>query len=114
MRGDLKMTPGKLAAQAGHAYLGAYEVARDKIPKIAKEYSRDGPGTKVCLVSRGLDDLLRVYEEAQHAGLPCTLIEDSGHVMPPYFDGSPIITALGIGPATREQVGQLTKKFNLA
>lgn len=33
--------------------------------------------------------------------------------MPPFFDGSPIVTALGIGPATREQIKKITKKFQL-
>jgi peptidyl-tRNA hydrolase len=113
-RGDLEMTPGKLAAQAGHAYLDAFNKARDKIPKIAEEYLSDSHGTKVCLLSAGLHDLMQTYEAAMQAGIPCALIVDSGHVMPPHFDGSPIITALGLGPVTREQIGNLTNKYQLA
>lgn len=70
-------------------------------------------GTNVVLKSKNLNQLERAYREAKAAGIPCVLIEDEGHVMPPFFDGSPIITALGIGPATREQVQHITKKFNL-
>ena len=70
-------------------------------------------GTNVVLKSKNLMQLERALYQAKEAGLPCVLIEDEGHVMPPFFDGSPIVTALGIGPATRGQVQHITKKFNL-
>ena len=69
-------------------------------------------GTNVVLKSNNLIQLERAFYQAKAAGLSCALIEDSGHIMPPHFDGSPIITALGIGPARREDIQHITKKFN--
>lgn len=107
------MPPGKLAAQAGHAYLSAFTHAQTTHPEIAARYHRDGIGTKVCLVASSEFRLLRAYEDAKRAGLPCALIIDQHHVLPPHFDGSPIITALGIGPARQADVRPITKRFSL-
>lgn len=113
MRGDLNMPSGKLTAQAGHAYLNAYIEASRIRPEIAAAYQATGLGTKVCLVASSEFRLLRAYEEARQAGLPCALIIDQHHVYPPHFDGSPIITALGIGPARKDEVRSITKRFSL-
>lgn len=102
------MSPGKLAAQAGHAYLGAFLASgADR----ANRYTLDPPGTKICLAARDLSELLALRDYAASVGLPHALITDSGHVHPPHFDGSPIVTALGVGPATREEVANLTKRL---
>ena len=102
------MPIGKLISQAAHAYLESY-LTSDK----QQEYRADGIGTKVTLQSKSLDDLFRAQYECERRGIPCALIEDSGHVMPPHFDGSPIVTALGIGPARRNEVKSITKRFKL-
>jgi PTH2 family peptidyl-tRNA hydrolase len=113
VRGDLFMSPGKLSAQSGHAYLNTYLNALKDTPDAAQAYQADGLGTKVCLVATSEYRLLRAYEDAKAAGLPCSLIIDQHHVLPPHFDGSPIITALGIGPARRDDVRHITKRFSL-
>lgn len=69
-------------------------------------------GTNVCLKSKSLHHLERAFHEAKAAEIPCALIQDSGHILPPYFDGSPIITALGLGPCSRDQIHFITKKFS--
>jgi len=107
------MPPGKLASQAGHAYLNSYLQSQEERPDIAKFYQRDGIGTKVCLEAKNQDQLLAAYQAAQEAGIPCSLIVDEHHIMPPHFDGSPIITALGIGPARKHEVKEFTKRFKL-
>ncbi|RYD72598.1 MAG: peptidyl-tRNA hydrolase [Verrucomicrobiaceae bacterium] len=107
------MSPGKTAAQAGHAYLNTYLKALVDRPEEAAAYQADGLGTKVCLRATSEYKLMRAYEDAMAAGLPCSLIIDQHHVLPPHFDGSPIITALGIGPARRDEVRQITKRFSL-
>jgi peptidyl-tRNA hydrolase, PTH2 family len=109
---DLDMGPGKIASQAGHAYLGAFLRCED--PAIQAEYHKEfpqSPGTKVCLKARSLDQLLRAEQAALEAGLPVFRVVDSG--CPNFFNGEPTITALGIGPATRDQVHHITKKFQL-
>ena len=107
------MSAGKLSAQAGHAYTNSLLTAINQIPDIALQYEAAGRiGTKICLKAKSLSQIEQAHYKAQMLGIPCSLITDSGHVMPPHFDGSPIITALGIGPITREQ-SKFLSKFNL-
>lgn len=101
------MTPGKTASQAGHAYLGSFLQAS---PDVQAEYHANGIGTKVCLMGR-LSRLLRYHEQAKAEGAPCFLVVDSG--CPDFFGGEPTVTALGIGPATKEQVQHITGRFCL-
>lgn len=106
------MSAGKLASQAGHAFLGAYLLCRDA--ERLKEYHRDfpqSPGTKVCLQARDLTQLLHVEQSAQVAGLSFFRVVDSG--CENFFGGQPIVTAVGFGPATRAQVRHITKKLKL-
>ena len=106
------MDAGKTASQAGHAYVGAFVRCQDRA--ILDAYHQDfpqSPGTKVCLKAKNLDQLLRAEAAAKEAGIPCFLVVDSG--CPNFFNGEPTITALGIGPATKDQVKHITKKFQL-
>ena len=106
------MSPGKIAAQAGHAFLGAFLQCPNQ--SLLAEYHKDfpqSPGTKVCLQARSLDELLRAEHSAQVAGLSIFRVVDSG--CENFFGGQSVITALGIGPATREQIQHITKKLKL-
>lgn len=107
------MPPGKLAAQAGHAFLQAFEQAQRITPDIAKQYQSDPPGTKVVLVSNTLQQLLEAQDKCIASNIPHALIIDSHHILPPHFDGSPIVTAIGIGPCTRGEICHITKHFKL-
>lgn len=95
VRGDIHMPPGKMAAQAGHAFVGAWDDATEDMKDAY------GNGTKIVLVSN-LAEILRLFEFLQHAEFPVVLIHDSNHILAPDFDGTPIITALGIGPISKE------------
>lgn len=106
------MTNGKAIAQAGHAYVNSLLEAQKQNPNIVEEYQQDGLGTKVCLLAASVQDLEMCYAFAKEQNLPTSLIIDSGHIMLPYFDGNPVITAVGIGPCTRDQV-QFLKHFKL-
>jgi peptidyl-tRNA hydrolase len=106
------MSPGKLAAQAGHAFIEAFEACRKIDPGRAAAYHDGSHGTKVVLAA-SLDVLLQTYEQARTADLPCCLITDAGHVMLPHFDGSPTITAVGIGPVTRAHSHAITRRLPL-
>ena len=114
LRADLQMPLGKAAAQAGHAYLEAYFAATTTAPELASAYRADPPGTKVVLIARSLPELLRTAEQASAAGIPIALITDSGHILAPHFDGSPVITALGLGPARRDQIDPFIHSLKLA
>lgn len=113
-RADLEMPLGKLAAQCGHAFQNAWDRARETRPEIASQYKGTGNGTKICMYAKNLNQLIQAYREAQALGLPCDLIIDRGHVLAPQFDGQPIITALGIGPAFKDEIATITKRYTLA
>jgi PTH2 family peptidyl-tRNA hydrolase len=113
IRRDLDMPPGKLSAQAGHAYTDSLDDAEAIDPERVSAYRNAGKGgSKVTLKARNVNQILKAYKAALEAGLPCALIVDQHHVLPPHFDGKPIITALGIGPCTRDECRHITKKFN--
>lgn len=113
IRKDLEMPAGKLAAQAGHAYTDALCAALDQDPERFHNYRIDGTGgSKVTLKAKNESKLIKAYNQCLELGIPCAIIVDREHVLPPHFDGSPIITALGIGPCTQEEVREITKRFN--
>lgn len=95
------MSKEKLATQTGHAFENtAFLADYETIQKYRGEY---GLGTKVLLYADTQQDLEELYCEAQYYGYPTYLVVDSGHVHPPDFDGSPTVSALGIGPLTKTQ-----------
>lgn len=98
------MPPGKLASQAGHAYLAAFLAAA---PEVRTDYVAEGLGTKICLRAKNLEQLHRAHHEAQQLGLPCVLIEDAGRNTT--FGGVPTVSALGVGPLTLRQASFLRK-----
>lgn len=107
------MPPGKLAAQAGHAYTDALCNALLKDKTRFTNYRNDAKGgSKVTLKAKNETQLIKAYNELIELGIPCAIIVDREHILPPHFDGSPIITALGIGPCAQSEVKHITKKFN--
>jgi peptidyl-tRNA hydrolase len=113
-RADLQMSPGKLAAQCGHAFALAYEAALAHDAALCNEYKGTGNGTKICMYAKNQGQLLRAYEEIKAMGVPHALVIDRGHVLPPHFSGEPIITALGIGPAYADELRPILKRYTLA
>ena len=111
VRKDLEMPPGKLAAQAGHAYTDSMTTASDEVIQSYRTESLGG--SKVTLQAKNEHALIRAYNEALDAGLPCSIVVDRNHVLPPHFDGSPVITALGIGPCKHSEARAITKRYRL-
>lgn len=111
------MPTGKSEPQAGHAYVDALLLSLhspdDQIRAQAEAYARLRPGTKVCLDGGSAERLDAIEARLSAAGLPVARIIDSGHVCPPDFDGSPILTALGVGPITRGQAPRILRSLNL-
>lgn len=104
VRRDLKMPIGKACSQAGHAYLMSF-LAADA--ERQRRYHSDGLGTKICLEARSLDELLRAEAWAKSAGLPCSLITDTGNNTT--FGGVATISALGIGPLSEAEARPLRR-----
>jgi len=107
------MPIGKLAAMAAHAASQSLIEFLSRDPQWIPRFKDLGKsGSRILLKAKNLSQLLRAHEAAMSADLPCALFEDSGHILLPHFDGSPIITSLGIGPCTRKQAHHITKRYN--
>jgi PTH2 family peptidyl-tRNA hydrolase len=112
VRRDLDMPPGKLSAQAGHAYTESLFDCLDRRPDDAARYRRkENGGSKVTLYCRDETAIRELERFCRKSGVPHALFTDVGHVLPPHFDGSPVVTALGIGPVSRREARPLVKKF---
>jgi PTH2 family peptidyl-tRNA hydrolase len=111
---DMHLDPGKLGAQVGHAFGDSFRQLELKDPETAAAY-RDREsgkgGSKVILEAKNAQHLINALNKARKLGLPCALIVDQHHIMLPHFTGRPIITAIGIGPCTKAQSREVTKKF---
>jgi len=112
-RADLEMDCGKLAAQSGHAFSMCYNRAMIERPDITSQYIGSGNGTKICMYAKNVGQIIRAYRDCRAAGIPCEIIIDRGHVLLPHFDGNPIITAIGIGPASRDEAQHITKRYTM-
>jgi len=108
MRVDLKMSRGKIAAQAGHAAVSAAEKARQKNLRWWEAWMREGQ-CKIAVKVGSEQELLGLRREAEEAGLPCSLVEDRGLTELP----AGTVTCLGIGPAPSNQVDRITGKLPL-
>ncbi|AIS31627.1 MULTISPECIES: peptidyl-tRNA hydrolase Pth2 [Methanobacterium] len=105
MRADLKMSKGKLAAQACHASLGAYKKADER---TIREWELEG-GKKVVVQVKSQEELFQVYELVKAAGIPSFLVTDAGHTeLPPST-----VTGLGIGPDKDEKIDKITQDLKL-
>ncbi|WP_366534040.1 aminoacyl-tRNA hydrolase [Vibrio parahaemolyticus] len=112
-RQDLEMNAGKLCSQIGHAF--HYSVRNKEIcNSLVDDYENpEIGGSKVCLWANDEIHIHKIHHEIQKLGVPCALVVDSQHVHPPFFDGSPIVTALGVGPCTKRQVKRVLGKLKL-
>jgi PTH2 family peptidyl-tRNA hydrolase len=107
-RGDLKLSKGKIAAQAGHAAVSAAEEARKRHRGWWDGWLFEGQ-RKIAVKVKDEKELLELEEAAEELGLPNALIVDRGLTeIPP-----DTITCLGIGPAPAEKVDRLTADLPL-
>lgn len=104
------MSSGKLASQAGHAFLDTYLKCLELNPERAEKYRNKYLGIKICLAVPTLDDLIKAETQAKEAGLHYSLIHDLGYTC---FEGQTTITALGIGPARKEEIQHITGAYPL-
>lgn len=107
------MSPGKVIAQAGHAYIGALAQSYNLSRSAFTAYTSVDVATKICLDGGEGDQLLRLYDRLQDLHIPSFLVYDSGHVELPDFDGSRTLTALGVGPIAKSQAPGFLKKIPL-
>jgi len=108
VRMDLKMTPGKIAAQCCHATLGVYKYTMRHCKENAKVWEKTGQA-KITLKIPDEQAILELAEQAKQAKLPHYTVIDAGRTQ--IESGSR--TVLAIGPAPIDEVDKLTKKFKL-
>ena len=103
VRSDLKLSKGKLAAQASHASVEAMlRSGKDAITTWRGQGMK-----KVVLKVKTEKELLNVKQDAEDHDLVCALITDAGHT-----EVEPgTITCLGIGPDKEEKVDRVTGKL---
>ena len=107
-RSDLKLSKGKIAAQAGHAAVSSAEEARKRHRGWWDAWLYEGQ-RKIAVKVKDEDALLELEEAAKELGLPNALIVDRGLTeIPP-----DTVTCLGIGPAPEGLVDKLTGELPL-
>lgn len=107
-RSDLRLSPGKLAAQAGHAAVSCALTARRISPRLLEQWLSSGARKVVCQASN-LDALKRLYGEARESNLIAEMITDAGRTEIP----AGTVTMLGIGPGPRRALDSLTGSLSL-
>ncbi|MBA7695419.1 hypothetical protein ES703_104045 [subsurface metagenome] len=108
LRTDIKMSKGKMAAQAGHAAVSASEYARKNRPEWWNPWIMEGQ-CKIAVKVKSEQEILELERKARNAKLPAVLIVDRGLTeIPPNT-----ITCLGIGPAPANKVDAITGKLSL-
>ena len=109
IRTDIKLSPGKMAAQVAHAAVNCSFSAKKNHTKWFRKWYDEGQ-RKVVLKVSGLKELRELHMDARGNDLPNSLITDAGHTeLPP---GT--VTCLGIGPAPGNLVDKVSGSLPLA
>lgn len=109
VRDDIKISPGKMAAQVGHAAVSCALKAKEREKRLFAKWMDEGQ-RKVVLKVGSLPELVRIERMAEGAGLIASRIVDAGLTeVPP---GT--VTCLGIGPARDIDVDKITGNLKLA
>ncbi|KAJ0125374.1 peptidyl-trna hydrolase pth2 [Diaporthe amygdali] len=117
VRTDLGMTKGKIAAQCGHATLACFKsiskAARAAGPgspaaRLLQRWERHGQA-KVALQTKSADELHELLAKARSLGITAEVIADAGRTQ--IDPGS--LTVLGVGPAPKSAVDQVTGHLKL-
>ncbi len=100
IREDLKMSKGKIAAQASHAAVDATLSANSKLVKNW----RQGGMKKIALRVESLEELQKLIEKAQDKDLVTSIIKDAGHT-----ELTPGTISCGaIGPGPEIKINEIT------
>ncbi|KAJ7786082.1 PTH2-domain-containing protein [Mycena metata] len=108
VRTDLKMTPGKISAQCGHATLACYRTLVKQNPQLVKHWERTGQA-KIALKATSEKQLLELETQAKILNLCARSVQDAGRTQ--VEPGTR--TVLAIGPAPVELINRVTGKLRL-
>ncbi len=104
LRTDLGLGKGKLAAQAAHASLAAYNKADGKVKERWEQ-----SGAKKVVAKVASEKELMVLFAALNKTVPCALIRDAGKTQ----TAPGTATAVGAGPAEEKLLDRITKHLKL-
>uniref|UniRef100_A0A182VQB6 peptidyl-tRNA hydrolase n=1 Tax=Anopheles minimus TaxID=112268 RepID=A0A182VQB6_9DIPT len=108
VRNDLKMGKGKIAAQCGHAAVGAFENGIRNTPAAIRKWQNMGQA-KIALKVESELAMMEIYRSAKANKLNCCLIRDAGRTqIEPNTK-----TVLAIGPAPNVAVDSVTGHLKL-
>jgi PTH2 family peptidyl-tRNA hydrolase len=108
MRNDLKMTKGKIAAQAGHASVNCALSIKKKDSKMFDKWALNGQ-TKIVLRVDSEQELFDFKAIADAQNINNSLIRDAGRtqIEPGTY------TCLGIGPAPSSVLDKITGELKM-
>ncbi|CAK4032582.1 Peptidyl-tRNA hydrolase like [Lecanosticta acicola] len=110
VRTDLGMGKGKIAAQCSHATLACYKamLRADPAHPLLRRWEKLGQA-KVALKVSSEDNMLLLQAQAVSLGLCAQVIHDAGRTQ--IASGS--ATVLGIGPAPKSRIDEVTGHLSL-
>ncbi|KAI1084475.1 PTH2-domain-containing protein [Whalleya microplaca] len=116
VRTDLGMTKGKIAAQCSHATLACYKtLSRGALKnpssaeaRLLQRWEQRGQA-KIAVQVKSEDELLEMMGKARSLGITSEVIQDAGRTQ--IDPGS--LTVLGVGPAPKSLVDQVTGGLKL-
>eukprot|EP00004_Rigifila_ramosa_P026630 TRINITY_DN838_c0_g3_i2.p1 TRINITY_DN838_c0_g3~~TRINITY_DN838_c0_g3_i2.p1 ORF type:complete len:640 (+),score=182.07 TRINITY_DN838_c0_g3_i2:214-1920(+) len=108
VRQDLQMGKGKVAAQCGHAVLGAFKQAQRAQPVALRQWELFGQA-KIVLKGEDLDSMMALQAAAKAVGLVTYFVMDAGRTQ--IEAGSR--TVLAVGPGPRSVIDKVTGHLKL-
>jgi PTH2 family peptidyl-tRNA hydrolase len=108
MRTDLKMSVGKMIAQACHAAVSCSEETKKAQTKHWRRWMDEG-AKKVALQADSLEELEELAVKAEGLNITYVLIQDAGHT-----EVAPgTTTCIGIGPHQEQFIDKVTGRLPL-
>jgi PTH2 family peptidyl-tRNA hydrolase len=108
VRGELRMTPGKVAVQVAHAAVMLALAVERKDPDRLAAWTRHGQ-KKIAVVAPTIAEMDELSRRARSAGIPTVFVEDAGLTeVPPGTR-----TVLGLGPAAPAVIDPITGSLAL-
>ena len=108
VRSDIKLSPGKMAAQVAHAAVNCALSAKKNHKDYFDAWYDEGQ-KKVVVKAKNLEELRELQFQAKNAKLPNSLITDAGHTQLP----AGTVTCLGIGPGPETAIDKITGHLKL-
>ena len=105
---SLKMSAGKVAAQAAHGAVQAALTAEAVRSEVLTKWLQQG-GRKICLQTDSLDTLKSVRLKASKSRIQSVEIQDAGLTEIPA--GS--LTVVVLGPGSKSKIEKLTSQLRL-